>query len=177
MSNKGKLVTAIILFVLMLPAWAIMWIKDSRQDPNYCQGCHADPYTTSWETDTTNSLAHQHYLNGVSCRTCHDRTVTQSAGEVVNYMIGNYYDPLQETQISMNTCFKCHESYAKMIPLTDQRITGAERNPHDSHWGQLECGQCHNMHRDSVDYCAACHNPVTDAPGWAPAPKSKDRKQ
>jgi hypothetical protein len=166
MSKKGKWFTAIVLFVLMLPAMAMVWVKDSRKDPSYCQGCHADPYYTSWVEEETSLLAYLHFSHGVSCQTCHDRTMSESVREIVDYLTGNYYVPLPKLELTMETCFACHESYKKVIPLTNPKITGAERNPHAGHWGELECNACHNMHRVSVDYCAECHSPVTDAPGW-----------
>jgi hypothetical protein len=169
MSNKGKWITAIILLVLMLPTMAMVWVKDSRKDPSYCQGCHEDPYYTSWEEEDSYYLAHKHFTLGISCQTCHDRTVSESTGEIVNYITGNYYSTLPEIELPKETCFICHGSYEEIIPYTDPGVTGAERNPHAGHLGELECATCHKMHRDSIDYCSKCHNRVTTEPGWVSA--------
>lgn len=163
----GTKVVAIIMLILIIPTLGIVWVKDSSQDPSYCAMCH-DSYYEGWsgESDAEYMLVHQHEELGISCQTCHDRTLSESLGEIVNYITGNYYYPFPETQLSMDTCLACHESYDHVISLTTTQITRAERNPHAGHYGELECGECHNMHRDSVEYCASCHEPVAEGPGW-----------
>ena len=88
--------------------------------------------------------------------------------EVVNYATGNYFYPFPETELSMDTCFSCHGSYEEIIPPTSPALTGALRNPHAGHWGELECSVCHNSHRDSEVYCDECHKEYMDenTPGW-----------
>ncbi len=166
MSNKLKLIIAIVLVVIMIPTMGTVYVKDNLHNTSYCAGCHSEYYTTWAAPESEYSLAHQHAEMGVSCQSCHQRTVGESVMEVVNYATGNYYYPFPETQLSMDNCFACHGSYAEIIPLTDPLVTDAERNPHNGHFGELECSTCHNMHRDSVDYCSGCHNPVTDDSGW-----------
>ena len=40
-----------------------------------------------------------------------------------------------------------------------------ELNPHDSHYGEMECRLCHKMHKPSELYCTQCHQvPMPD--GW-----------
>lgn len=163
-----KIVVAVLLLIVMIPTMGTVWVKDGRKNPEYCAGCHQDPYYDSWADDDSVLLAHKHEEMGISCQTCHDRTVLESIGEIKDYIVG-YEVPLPETQMSMDTCFTCHESYDNIIPLTDPAITGEERNPHAGHFGELECGVCHNMHRESVDYCSSCHNPVTNEEGWVKA--------
>jgi hypothetical protein len=166
LASIGKIVVAVLLVLLIVPTMGMMWIKDSRHSPAYCAGCHQDPYYTSWTGGSSAySLAHQHAELGMSCQTCHDRTLSRSLEETANYLTGNYYYPFQEQKLPIKTCLTCHESYEKVSSLTNTKITGEKRNPHAGHWGELECGECHNMHRDSVDYCAQCHEPI-DAPGW-----------
>ncbi|MGD8455632.1 MAG: cytochrome c3 family protein [Anaerolineales bacterium] len=167
MKNRTKLAIAIVLVLMMIPTMGVVHIKDSLHSSSYCATCHEDPYYSDWENpDAEYSLAHAHAKQGISCQTCHNRSLGDGITETVNFVIGNYYHPLPETELSMEVCFNCHESYESIITLTDPDITGEERNPHAGHWGELECSECHNMHRDSFDYCAECHNPVTDSPGW-----------
>ncbi|NIN65562.1 MAG: hypothetical protein GTO63_12870 [Anaerolineae bacterium] len=45
--------------------------------------------------------------------------------------------------------------------MTAHLESEAGANPHDSHYGEMECPLCHKMHRESEDYCAWCH-----AFGW-----------
>lgn len=163
--NVLKIVLAVIVGLATLAAMGTVWVKDSRKNPEYCAMCHEDPHYESWAGDDSVLLAHDHAQMGVSCQTCHGRTVGESLGEWRDYFVG-YEVPLRQRKMSMDFCFRCHGSYEEIIPPTAPEVLGAERNPHDSHFGQLECNVCHNMHRESVDYCAGCHPPVTDDPGW-----------
>jgi hypothetical protein len=173
LANTAKIVVAVLLVVLMLPTMSMVWVKDSRQDPGYCASCHQDPYYTSWNDPSLHLLAQKHAAAGLSCQSCHDRSLGETTSEIVKYVTGDYYYPLEELELSMDTCFVCHESYEKVIDQTAVEITGGERNPHAGHWGVLECNECHNMHRESVDYCAQCHNPTTDDPGWVVGSESE----
>ena len=168
LASSGKIIVAVLLIVISIPLMGTIWVKDGRQNPSYCANCHESPYYNEWiEDNGTFSLANQHSELGISCQTCHDRTLGESISEIVNYTFGNYHFPIDETQIPVEVCLSCHQSYATIIPLTDPSTTGFERNPHDGHWGELECGVCHNMHRDSEVYCDQCHDPMmVDEPGW-----------
>lgn len=173
MPRLGKLITALLLGVALVPTAGLVWVKDSLATPQYCSSCHADPYYTAWAAGDSTALARQHAELGASCQTCHGRSLGDSLDEITTHVLGNYTVPLMERTFPDTQCYVCHESYAAVIPLTDPARTGAERNPHAGHWGELECGVCHNMHRDSVDYCAGCHNPVTTADGWVSAPRQR----
>lgn len=167
MSNKMKLILGIVLVIIMIPAMGIMVVKDNLQNNNYCAACHEEYYVTWADPETEFSLAHEHYNMGVSCQTCHQRTLGESLGEVVNYTIGNYYYPLPQTELSMEKCFACHESYEKLMPPLRTEITKEDRNPHAGHWGELECSECHHAHQDSVIYCEQCHDPLFEGqPGY-----------
>jgi len=164
LATGSKIVIALILLVIMIPTMGVVWAKDSSQNPEYCANCHGD-YYTSW-SETTHSLDYKHGEMSISCQTCHDRTVTESMEELVSYANDDYTFPLRERKLPKEECFKCHGSFEEIIPLTAPKVTGLERNPHDSHKGELECGICHNMHRDSVDACSECHDFVIEEPGW-----------
>jgi hypothetical protein len=163
--NVIKIVLAVLVGLAMLAAMGTVWVKDGRKNPGYCTLCHEEPYYEGWAEEDSVMLAHSHAQMGISCQTCHGRTVSESLEEWKDYVVG-YEVPLRERKLPMETCFTCHGSYEEIIPLTDPEVLGSERNPHDGHWGQLECNVCHNMHRESIDYCAGCHNPVTDEVGW-----------
>ena len=168
MSNKVKLIIAIVLVVIMIPVMGMMVVKDNVHNSSYCAACHADYYVTWATPETEYTLAHAHNQMSVSCDSCHQRTMGESVAEVVNYVIGNYYYPFPETTLSMDHCFACHDNYDQVIALTTTEITNEERNPHDGHWGQLECSDCHKAHRDSTNYCDECHGQYldSDVPGW-----------
>ena len=92
--NTGKIVVAVLLVLLMLPAMGMVWVKDSQKSPSYCASCHEDPYYTSWSDGSLHLLAEKHALAGISCESCHDRSVGEASLEVINYITGNYYSPL-----------------------------------------------------------------------------------
>ena len=168
MSNKVKLIIGIVLIILMIPVTGVVVVKDNMRNSSYCAGCHEDHYVSYTEPEEGYSLSHFHGEMGVSCQSCHQRTLGESVMEVVNYVTGNYYYPFPESTLSMDNCFACHESYDNVIALTSTSLTHAERNPHDGHFGALECNECHNSHRDSEVYCDQCHAPYFEEAelGW-----------
>jgi hypothetical protein len=80
-------------------------------------------------------LSHLHLWNGVSCRGCHGEVVSQKA-------------------LTTDKCFSCHKSYQEVARLTKDLST----NPHESHFGNIECSQCHKAHNKSTLYCNKCHD-------------------
>ena len=168
MSNKIKLIVAIVLVLLMVPVMGTVVVKDNMHNSSYCAACHTDYYQNWADPDVPYSLSHAHSEMGVSCQACHQRTVGEAVGEVVNYITGNYYSPIPKTTLSMDNCFACHGDYEQVIALTSEEVTNKYRNPHDGHWGELECNTCHNAHQDSYNYCEDCHEEYLedDVPGW-----------
>lgn len=168
MSNTAKLIIGIVLVILMIPAMGAVVVKDNMHNNSYCAACHQEYYETWADPVSEYSLAHQHNQMGVSCQKCHQRTLGESAIEVVNYITGNYYYPLPTGEVSMDKCFVCHEDYEAITAPISTTITMKERNPHAGHWGELECSECHYAHQDSVVYCDQCHAKYMDAdsPGW-----------
>ena len=51
-------------------------------------------------------------------------------------------------------CLSCHGSYSE---LTEKTKDVKPRNPHESHLGELDCDNCHHVHKPSVNYCGECH--------------------
>jgi cytochrome c nitrite reductase small subunit len=167
MSNKAKLFIAIVLVLIMIPVMSTVYIKDNLHNSSYCANCHEGYYATWDNLESGHTLAHAHNQTGTSCQSCHSRGLEESIVEVVNYYSGNYYDPLPEITLPMETCFSCHGSYDDIIPLLSPEITGHQHNPHDGHLGELECSECHSVHKVSINTCDECHAPVTeDKPGW-----------
>ena len=79
-------------------------------------------------------LGDRHKNLGVDCSGCHKE------------------DPPKQN-VPMAVCLGCHGDYPKLAERTD-KITP---NPHDSHLGEIDCGQCHHAHKASVLVCAGCH--------------------
>ena len=81
-------------------------------------------------------LKGKHKENAIACVDCH---------KVEN----------PDKPASMESCIECHGSYADVKELTKDL---PEANPHDSHLGELDCRDCHKMHKPSEVVCASCHN-------------------
>ncbi len=56
-------------------------------------------------------------------------------------------------QFDHKKCLACHESYAKVA----ERTKKLARNPHKSHYGEVECNACHHGHKADESLCAQCH--------------------
>ncbi len=142
-----------------------------HDQPQFCADlCHLNqPYVESWQTS-------DHAKKNVICLQCHDEPPTQMAVELVRYVTNEYSTPLTEQKYREQWCLRCHEhaSYADLIERTkDYSINGQKINPHayrvnlddpfaphDSEKGELDCYQCHKMHKASPGfaYCYQCHH-------------------
>jgi hypothetical protein len=80
-------------------------------------------------------LSHFHLWNGTSCRGCHGDGDPRNA-------------------LTTAQCFSCHKSYQEVAKLTKDLAI----NPHESHFGNIDCGQCHKAHQKSKLYCNKCHD-------------------
>jgi len=80
-------------------------------------------------------LSHLHLWNGTSCRDCHGNADPRKA-------------------LTTAQCLSCHKSYQEVAKLTKDLAT----NPHESHFGNIDCGQCHKAHQKSKLYCNKCHD-------------------
>ncbi len=79
----------------------------------------------------------------VSCAACHGRTLPAVGDRVENAR-----------------CFKCHGSYADLAQQTTDPAH-PDRNPHQSHLGEIACNACHKAHSPSSVYCLGCHPKFT----------------
>jgi len=79
-------------------------------------------------------LIDKHVAAGISCAQCH----TQSTA----------------TPPTTATCLSCHGgAYDKLAAMTVKD----EPNPHASHRGDVDCAECHHVHKASVTLCNQCH--------------------
>ena len=79
-----------------------------------------------------------HAKSDVTCGGCHGRTLPSRGDTVEN-----------------NRCLACHpgaELAAKTRPADFPN-----RNPHESHLGEIACTVCHHAHVTSKVYCLECH--------------------
>ena len=159
MSKKRIVVIAVLLGIVVVGGVGAVGLWQYHEQPQFCATCHImDPYLESWQASDLG--AHAHAAGDVACLDCHEPTVQQQVDELVVYVQGDFDVPLAQIRYPMAECLECHEDYPTLAELT----SGSDFNPHDSHWGELECGTCHQMHRESVDYCDQCHQTNMQVP-------------
>ncbi len=166
--RKFILFTAVILLGMIGPGNGAIAGEESAysKDPRSCGNCHLiKPYVETWLN--SDFLDHRHEKSGIGCSECHVLTAQETDRNVKNFQHKNFKSPLEEREYSNDLCFRCHGDYEEIIERTkDYAKKGLTRNPHKSHYGEVDCSLCHKAHRTSIDYCAQCHQPVTAAPGW-----------
>jgi len=79
-------------------------------------------------------LGDRHKALGVACEGCHAQSAPTGPAPA-------------------NACVGCHGDIDKVA----QQTQALQPNPHESHEGDIPCGECHHAHRASEDYCAKCH--------------------
>jgi len=129
----------------------------SNTSPEFCATCHImQPNVTSYLT--SNNLDNIHKQANVGCKQCHDYPVSAEISSGIKFFTGNYSvdasGKLLPVKFNNDMCLKCHISYDFVAKQTDF----LEKNPHDSHNGQLPCNTCHVSHGKQIDFCAQCHD-------------------
>lgn len=101
-----------------------------------------------------NVLEREHRAAGITCQQCHARKMPAKGSPPASL----------PTIATKETCLQCHGSYAEIAKRTAK--FDPPYNAHDSHWGELDCYQCHRVHRTSELFCASCHVGLKLPPGW-----------
>ncbi|MBN1318311.1 MAG: cytochrome c3 family protein [Anaerolineales bacterium] len=164
-TNQQGAALAVVVAVAVLLALAAtgggFWYY--HEQPRFCSDmCHLmDSYYESWSEPGL--LANYHSGAGVECLDCHEATIQDQVNELVANVRGNHDDPLGKRKQPKDFCLSCHEH--DRYPGLAEATSDWEFNPHDSHYGEMECYNCHNMHRPSVLYCTQCHS-VEEPEGW-----------
>ena len=78
-------------------------------------------------------LADRHVASGLACDSCHGNT--------------------RPVDVPAATCVACHGPHSELVKKTANQA----RNPHDSHYPDLECTTCHHGHQPLENFCATCH--------------------
>jgi cytochrome c nitrite reductase small subunit len=157
-------IVGVVVGVIVVVAGVALW--NYHEQPQFCATCHImQPYLESWQSSPF--LAQAHAEESVTCLECHEPTIQQQVDELVKFVTNDYETPLEEREFDQEWCLRCHEhgSYEELIQRTEE----LEPNPHDSHYGEVECSVCHKVHRESEDYCAQCHASVVTGTGWITA--------
>lgn len=101
-----------------------------------CIACHAPETPLSLQSAIP--LDHHHLLGGVTCQACHGDTETPA--------------PMSTAQ-----CLACHGPLEELAArTTDVRPANPHSTPHGPTFA--ECDLCHQIHSESDNFCAQCHN-------------------
>lgn len=148
----------VILVLVAVGALGMAVLHQSDTNPNFCATCHVimDKNVQSYLTGS--NLDHVHELANVQCKDCHNYPVSAEIASGIKFITGNYEvdssGQLLKRTYDDSMCLKCHISYDYVA----QRTANLDKNPHDSHLGQLPCSTCHVSHGEQIDYCATCHD-------------------
>jgi hypothetical protein len=171
LKKKTLIATSCVMIVLVL-ASSGMWIWHSQ--PSFCGTvCHTPmaPYVASLSDGK--SLASTHGEQNFACLDCHESNLGQQITEVGKFITGDYTVPLPSKDLATKDfCMRsgCHDSYEQLAEKTDDY--DLVFNPHESHYGELDCYQCHSVHKESEFYCTSCHQGLKLPEGWKAAPMS-----
>jgi fumarate reductase flavoprotein subunit len=101
-------------------------------------------------------LAQKHIHAGLTCKQCHGNNIpSKQAGKPA---------PKVATK---EMCLGCHGTYQELATKT--KTLEPPYNPHDSHYGALDCYQCHRMHSTQELFCTQCHEGLKLPRNWKAA--------
>ena len=158
-------------------------------DESYLQTLYANPYepaTDKWGNEVAKGsamLASLHGKMGKRCMACHEPAIEEQVTEGIEWIQGNYYNPLSERDLARLVFYRgvgetefclnssCHD--ITKTGLTEQTAQYA-RNPHSWHHNEYTCSDCHKAHRASVMLCTQCHEDAEVPAGWLTWDESKN---
>lgn len=91
----------------------------------------------SWATSSYVDALHAQ--RKIACSGCHGKSLPQKGDQVEN-----------------DRCLSCHGSFAALADKT-RPVQFPDRNPHQSHMGEIGCTVCHKAHQPSTVFCLNCH--------------------
>lgn len=205
--KKGKKKWPIIVgvvAVVVIAAGAGFWVW--HEQPSFCNAfCHTpmDPYlptyeaepgqaaTDKWGNEVENAssmLAAVHRVSkdqggaDATCMSCHVPDIGEQVTEGINWVTGNYVNPLEERDLEqlveargieeeafcMNEACHVNDDGSVMTreDLVDRTSDMGKINPHLQQHGAIPCSDCHKAHRASVMYCTQCHSEAEVPEGW-----------
>lgn len=149
-------INLVIVGMIALGIAGAVLIRESDTNPSFCGSCHVMEHNVQSYL-TSNNLDSMHRQAGVQCKECHDYPVDAEIMGGIRYVTNTYEVtddgriPKQEYTDEM--CLQCHISDEYLVNATDFLYY----NPHLSHWGELECRECHFSHEPQYNLCAECH--------------------
>jgi hypothetical protein len=111
----------------------ISWGKPGKEDMAL-----AEKTMSSWAGSRNMDAIHA--KQNVGCQACHGSTF-----------------PVKGDTVENERCSDCHGTYEKLAAKT-MNVKVPNRNPHDSHLGEIGCVVCHHAHSTSEAYCNGCHS-------------------
>ncbi len=84
-------------------------------------------------------LDHLHAKGSISCANCHGKAF-----------------PGFDVTVENKRCLECHGPMEQLVKKTEPPEF-KDRNPHESHLGEIACTVCHKGHSESKVYCLECH--------------------
>lgn len=156
-------------------------ICHTPMNATYLETLYANPYgpaVDKWGNEVTKAksmLASVHGNMGKRCMSCHEPAIQEQVTEGLEWIQGNYYNPLSERDLSRLVFYRgvgetefclnagCHN--LTKTALTDETADMA-RNPHSWHHTEYTCSDCHKAHRSSIMICSQCHEDAEVPAGW-----------
>ena len=124
-----------------------------------CSHCHQS-YVDSMTKETLLGGKHGNAVD--DCFDCHDQPALDMAHAEANKPPRKLF---RQRKYPNDYCFACHEGYDELVKMTAkshllETTDGKFINPHDTHVGQVECFNCHKIHKNkpSIEYCYGCHH-------------------
>ncbi len=108
------------------------WGSLSKDDMNLMERIFS-----SWAN--SNFLDNLHAKVGIVCNHCHGKRL-----------------PKIDDTVGKDRCLACHGPNEQLVQKT-QPGEFKDRNPHNSHLGDINCTVCHHAHGESQVYCLDCH--------------------
>ena len=194
-SNKAVIIGAIVAIVALVGFGFYQWhetpefcvsICHTPMDKAYLDTLYANPYepaTDKWGNEVAKAdamLASKHGAMGKRCMACHEPAIEEQVTEGIEWIQGNYYNPLSERDLARLVFYRgagetefclnaaCHD--ITKTGLTDETANFA-RNPHHN---EYTCSDCHKAHRASVMICSQCHEDAEVPVGWLTWEESKN---
>ncbi len=153
-----------------------------HDQPSFCNAiCHdpMDTYVESYYSGDSTCLVTAHADSGLTCLQCHEAKIDEQVGEATAWVSGGYTTDengyIVDDSVHIATtdfCLQCHNK-DDIVAATADYNGNVGYNPHESHNGTLECGDCHSMHGTSTLYCNSCHDLGTPD-GWGDVLDERD---
>lgn len=190
LSRKTVIVCVIVGLIAAVGVGAYKWhetpefcvtVCHTPMDEAYLNTLYANPYEAAvdkWGNEVSKAdamLASKHGAMGKTCMDCHVPAIEEQITEGLEWIQGDYYNPLSERDLSRLVAYRgvgetefclnenCHD--ITKSDLTNETADQA-RNPHSWHHSEYDCSDCHKGHRASIMVCTQCHEDSEVPQGW-----------